>query len=463
MNFLKLIEKKEGQVKGFNMGDKVGYALGDVGCGMFFQLVTTYLMLFYTDILGISAIAVGTLFIIARVWDAINDPIMGVIVDRNKHTAHGKFKPYVVLFGIPMTLVGILCFTLIPGLPENMKLPYAYVTYIAFGMLYTAVNIPYGSLASVMTTDSVERTSLSTFRNIGSIVSGVSVMVLVPKIIFTDGAVTASGFLKVAILFAILCSISFIFTFRLTRERIVYKASNEKRATIGETVKTLFKNRAFIGVTLASFAMTASMFIGTSLNAYLFKEYFKKPELITVAGMATMVPMLLVIPFVGKLVKIFGKKEITVVGTALSMAVYGFIFVAQITDPYVYMALITFAGIGTGIVSAVTWALIGDAIDYQEYISGERNEGIVYSAYSLFRKLAQAISGGVGGFALGWLGYQAGVAEQAESVGLGIKNVVVGANFIGLALSLLAIMFIFNLSKKKLVEVNETLQVNRSL
>lgn len=463
MNFLKLIEKKESQVKGFNMGDKVGYALGDVGCGMFFQLVTTYLMLFYTDILGISAIAVGTLFIIARVWDAINDPIMGVIVDRNKHTTHGKFKPYVVLFGIPMTLVGILCFTLIPGLPENMKLPYAYVTYIAFGMLYTAVNIPYGSLASVMTTDAVERTSLSTFRNIGSIVSGVSVMVLVPKIIFTDGAVTASGFLKVAILFAILCSISFMFTFRLTRERIVYKASNEKRATIGETVKTLFKNRAFIGVTLASFAMTASMFIGTSLNAYLFKEYFKKPELITVAGMATMVPMLLVIPFVGKLVKVFGKKEITVAGTALSMAVYGFIFVAQITDPYVYMALITFAGIGTGIVSAVTWALIGDAIDYQEYISGERNEGIVYSAYSLFRKLAQAISGGVGGFALGWLGYQAGVAEQAESVGLGIKNVVVGANFIGLGLSLLAIMFIFNLSKKKLVEVNETLQVNRSL
>lgn len=461
MSVLSLIEKKEDQVKGFNMGDKIGYALGDIGCGMFFQLVTTYLMLFYTDILGISAMSVGTLFIVARVWDAINDPIMGVIVDKNNHTNHGKFRPYLILFGIPMTISGILCFTFLPSLPESMKLPYAYITYIAFGMLYTAVNIPYGSLASVMTTDPIERTSLSTFRNIGSMVGGVAVMVLVPKIIFTDGAVTAKGFLLCAIVFSIICSMSFVFTFRHTRERIQFRKTNEEKVTLVQTVKTLFKNRAFMGVTLASFALTAAMFIGTSLNAYLFKEYFKKPELITLAGMAGMIPMLLVIPFVGKLVKKFGKKEISVAGTALSMIVYGILFVSPIANPYIYIALTMIAGIGTGIVSAVTWALIADAIDYQEYISGERNEGIVYSSFSLFRKLAQAISGGVGGFALGILGYEAGAIEQSAKVGVGIKNIMCGSYFIGLVLSLLAIMFIFNLSKNKIIEVNESLNAMR--
>ncbi|MGG7178433.1 MFS transporter [Clostridium paraputrificum] len=461
MSFLNLFEKKENQVKGFNMGDKIGYALGDVGCGMIFQLITTYLMLFYTDILGISPAAVGTLFVVARIWDAINDPIMGLIVDRNNHTKFGKFRPYLILFGIPMTIAGILCFTFIPSIPQSMKVPYAYVTYIIFGMLYTAVNIPYGSLSSVMTSDPVERTSLSTFRNIGSLISGVAVMVLVPNIIFTDGVVTARGFLICAIIFAIICSISFIFTFRLTRERIHFKKSTEEKVTLSQTVKTLLKNRAFIGVTLASFALSAAMFTGMSLNTYLFKEYFHKPELITLAGMAGMIPMLFVMPLVGSLVKKFGKKEVSIVGTVLATVVYGILWILPITNPYVFISLTMIGGIGTGIVSVLTWALVADAIDYQEYISGERSEGLVYSSYSLFRKLAQAIAGGVGGFALGILGYEAGVTEQAVEVGIGIKNIMCGAYFVGLGLSLVALLFIFNLSKKKLAEVNESLKTMR--
>lgn len=202
---LDLISKKEEQVKSFNMGDKIGYAFGDFGCATFFAFVSSYLMVFYTDVLGISAAAVGTLFIVARFWDAINDPIMGVLLDKAEATRHGKFRPYVVRFGVPMVIVGILAFTAIPGLPDNMKLPYAYVTYILYGMLYTAVNIPYGSLASVMTNDSDERTALSTFRNLGSMLANVLVMILVPKIIFNaQGEVTAEGFITCAVILAII-------------------------------------------------------------------------------------------------------------------------------------------------------------------------------------------------------------------------------------------------------------------
>lgn len=454
---LNLINKKEKQVKEFNMGDKIGYALGDVGCGTFFQFVTTYLMVFYTDVLGISAAAVGTLFIVARIWDAINDPIMGVIVDKTGTSEYGKFRPYLIRFGIPMLLVGILVFTKIPGLPENMKLPYAYITYILFGMLYTAVNIPYGSLSSVMTRNPEERTALSTFRSIGGMISGIIVMLFVPGLIYKDNVATANGFLKCAILFAIICSICFVYTFRLTRERIVTEKNSENKSNVKNSLKTLLKNRAFVGISLSSFAMCASMFITIGLNAYLFKEYFKNTNLIAVSGMASMLPALIVLPFIGKLVKKFGKKEVACAGTLLSALVYGFLFISPITNPYVYIGFTMTAGIGNGIVSALTWALIADAIDYQEYISGERNEGTVYSTYSLFRKLSQAISGGIGGFALGLLGYEAGAVQQAESVGVGIKNIICGTNFVGLTISLLSLMFIFNLSKKKVEEVNETL------
>lgn len=459
MDILNIIDRKESKTKEFNMGDKIGYALGDLGCGAFFLFVSSYLMLFYTDVLGISAAAVGTLFIVARVWDAVNDPIMGVIVDKNTHTEHGKFRPYIVKYGIPMTIVGVLTFTAIPGLPDNMKLPYAYVTYIAFGMLYTAVNIPYGSLASVMTSDSNERTALSTFRNLGTIFANLLVMLLVPKIIFTNEQVTAAGFIKCAIIFAIISSISYMLTFRLTTERVVHKSNNTngKKAGMLSTLKTLAKNRAFVGITLASFTMIAAMFIGSSLNAYLFKEYFNNAKLVSLAGLATIIPMFLVIPFVGKIVSVFGKKEAAAGGTAFSMIIYFILFISPIKNPYVYIGLTMLAGLGTGLVNTLIWALVGDAIDYQEYLSGERNEGTVYSSYSLCRKLAQAISGGVGGFALSFLGYQSGAAVQAESVGVGIKNIICGANAIGLALTFLAFLFVYNLSKKRLAEVNEEL------
>lgn len=463
MDILNIIDRKENKTKEFNMGDKIGYALGDLGCGAFFLFVSSYLMLFYTDVLGISAAAVGTLFIVARVWDAVNDPIMGVIVDKNTHTEHGKFRPYIVKYGIPMTIVGVLTFTAIPGLPDNMKLPYAYVTYIAFGMLYTAVNIPYGSLASVMTSDSNERTALSTFRNLGTIFANLLVMLLVPKIIFTNEQVTAAGFIKCAIIFAIISSISYMLTFRLTTERVVHKSNNTngKKAGMLSTLKTLAKNRAFVGITLASFTMIAAMFIGSSLNAYLFKEYFNNAKLVSLAGLATIIPMFLVIPFVGKIVSVFGKKEAAAGGTAFSMIIYFILFISPIKNPYVYIGLTMLAGLGTGLVNTLIWALVGDAIDYQEYLSGERNEGTVYSSYSLCRKLAQAISGGVGGFALSFLGYQSGAAVQAESVGVGIKNIICGANAIGLALTFVAFLFVYNLSKKRLAEVNEELAKTR--
>ena len=443
------------------MGDKIGYALGDFGCAAFFAFVSSYLMVFYTDVLGISAAAVGTLFIVARIWDAINDPIMGALVDKVGTSKHGKFRPYVVKFGLPMVVVGILAFTAIPSLPESMKLPYAYVTYILFGMLYTAVNIPYGSLASVMSNDPDERTSLSTFRNIGSIGANLLVMLIVPKVIFNaQGAVTAEGFMTCAVVLAVISSISFFLNFRLTRERIIHKVNKNKK-NIGQTLKGLVKNRAFIGVALASFTMMAGMLTVSALNVFLFKDYFKAPKLTALGGMIGMLASFVIIPFAGVIVKKLGKKETSVLGALISSVTYvGMLFIPNLTAP-VYIVLSFVAGLGTGLINTIIWALVGDAIDYQEYITGERNEGTVYSSYSLARKLAQAISGGIGGFALSILGYESGVVEQSASVGVGIKNIAIGGAAIGYILTALILIFVYNLSKKKVAEMNKVLEERR--
>ena len=342
-----------------------------------------------------------------------------------------------------------------------MKLPYAYVTYILFGMLYTAVNIPYGSLASVMSNDPDERTALSTFRNIGSIGANLLVMFFVPKVIFNaQGAVTAEGFMTCAVVLAVISSISFFLNFRLTRERIIHKVNKNKK-NIGQTLKGLVKNRAFIGVALASFTMMAGMLTVSALNVFLFKDYFKAPKLTALGGMIGMLASFVIIPFAGVIVKKLGKKETSVLGALISSVTYvGMLFIPNLTAP-VYIVLSFVAGLGTGLINTIIWALVGDAIDYQEYITGERNEGTVYSSYSLARKLAQAISGGIGGFALSILGYQSGVVEQSASVGVGIKNIAIGGAAIGYILTSLILIFIYNLSKKKVAEMNKVLEERR--
>ena len=452
-------------VKPFGNSDRYGYMLGDLGNSLLFNLIGSYLLVFYTDVLGIGAAAVGTLMVVARIWDAVNDPMMGVLVDRGKPNKNGKFRPYLIKAAIPVGLMAILCFTAIPGMSDSFKLPYAYITYIGFGMAYTAINIPYGSLASVMTSDPVERTSLSTFRSVGAIVANVILMALAPKLVFAaDGGASASGFLKAAIIFAVISNICYFFAFKMTTERIQHNVSDDSKEKVSliKSISMMFKNRALIGIMVASFGLLLAMFLPQSLNAYLYKDYFGNAGLLGIASMVTMIPSFLVIPFGGKLVAKYGKKEVSIAGLAIATIGYGLLFFLPITNAYMFMALNFFAGIGTGLINLLIWALVGDAIDYQEYITGKREEGIVYAAYSLVRKLSQAVVGGISGFALGIIGYQSGASQQTAEVANGIKNIVTAVPFFAIIVGLLAMIFIYNLNKSKLEEVNTELKLRRS-
>ena len=456
---------KVDSMKPFGMSDRIGYMFGDLGNGLLFGFISSYLMLFYTDVFGISAAAVGTMMIVSRVWDAINDPMMGVIADKRKPGKSGKFRPFILWGSIPLAIFAILTFTSMPGLSENLKLVYAYVTYIGFGMSYTAVNIPYGSLSSVMTSDPIERTSLSTFRTIGSMAANLIAMVLTPILIFNaEGGVSAEGFMKAAIIYAIISTVCCFLTYRLTTERIIHDASKEaKGPKIGilGSVKMLAKNRPLIGIMMASFGMLLAMMLPMSLNSYLFKDYFKNPSLITLVGLVGVISSFLIMPFTGKFVAKYGKKETASSTLILSVVAYVVLFLVPITNPYVYMAIYFVSSLGAGFFNILTWALVGDAIDYQEYLTGKREEGIVYASYSLVRKLVQAVIGGLGGFALAFIGYQSGAASQTPEVANGIMKIITGIPLVGYIIAFVSLVFIYDLSKSKLEEMYAEIEKRR--
>ncbi|WP_286317066.1 MFS transporter [Romboutsia ilealis] len=452
------------QVKPFGMQDKVGYMLGDVGSCLLFNFIGSYLLVFYTDVFGISAAAVGTLMAVSRVWDAINDPMMGVIVDKRKPGKDGKFKPYLKYMGIPLGIFTILTFLVIPNMPQGMKLPYAYITYIGFGMAYTAINIPYGSLASVMTNDPVQRTELSTWRNISSIFAMIPLMVLTPKLVFdASNAVSPKGFLIAAVLYVIIANIGYRLCYKMTTERIINEVNEDApKISLGETLKTLGKNKALIGLILSSLGTLTAMFLPNALNAYLFKDYFQAPGLLSLAGLLPMVGTFLAIPVTGKLVAKFGKKNIAIYSGIVSIVAYVVLVFFPTKNPMLYIALITVSGFGTALYGMIVWALVGDVIDYQEYLSGKREEGIVYATYSLSRKLVQAIVGSIGGFALAAIGYQSGAATQAPEVAESIRTIITVVPLIGFIFGVVCIKFVYNLSNKKLNEVNEELRRRRA-
>ena len=434
------------KVKPFGMQDKVGYMLGDVGSCLLFNFIGSYLLVFYTDVFGISAAAVGTLMAVSRVWDAINDPMMGVIVDKRKRTKDGKFRPYLKYMGIPLGIFTILTFLVIPNMPQGMKLPYAYITYIGFGMAYTAINIPYGSLASVMTNDPVQRTELSTWRNISSIFAMIPLMVLTPKLVFdASDAVSPKGFLIAAVLYVIIANIGYRLCYKMTTERIINEVKEDApKESLGETLKTLGKNKALIGLILSSLGTLTAMFLPNALNAYLFKDYFQAPGLLSLAGLLPMVGTFLAIPVTGKLVAKFGKKNIAIYSGIVSIAAYVVLVLFPTKNPMLYIALITVSGFGTALYGMIVWALVGDVIDYQEYLSGKREEGIVYATYSLSRKLVQAIVGSIGGFALAAIGYQSGAATQAPEVAESIRTIITVVPLIGFIFGTVCLKFVYN-------------------
>ncbi|MCH5198764.1 MAG: MFS transporter [Oscillospiraceae bacterium] len=458
--------------------EALGYMFGDLGNLLNLTFVSTYLKVFYTDCFlpghNVSAARISTdltvLFLVIRFWDAINDPLWGLLVDRRRPSKNGKFRPYTRSLAFPLAASVVLCFLNIHLFVNSyaLLLAFAYVTYCIYGMMYTGMNIPYGSLASAITDDPDSRTLLSTTRSIGGGVGGAAVTLVAQKLIYDDKTtLNPHKTFIAAVILASFAAVSYILCFYTTKERVQY-SPEKKKLDLKLTYGTLFKSRPFLTVTGAGLMISGLLQFG-SFNQYLTKNYFGNSDLSLWITISTYAPMVALILFMPKIAKKFGKKEITTVGLALATAASLILSLIGPRDslrenpmPFI---LCNF-GIGTGysFLSILTWAIVADVIDYQEKETGIKNESAIYAVYTFARKVGQTIADS-GGLQLLYkyakydpdsatvVGYIPGVGDRIYKMVSRVMFIAYGITFI---------MFLFYpLNKKKLAELHSELDIIR--
>ena len=449
---------KETYIRPFNIKDKIGYLFGDFGNDFTFILSSSFLLKFYTDVMGVSAGIVGVIMMIARFVDGFTDITMGRICDKSKVTKNGKFKPWILRMCIPVALASFLIYqSSLRDMPMLFKIIWLSITYILWGsFFYTSINIPYGSMASAISRESDDRQSLSTYRTMGSTLAGVIIGAGVPLLAYEtiDGntILIGSKFTAIAGVFSILAIVSYIICYFLVTERVVPNENSErKRSSIPELFKSAFQNRALISIIAASIVMLLAQLTLQSISNYIYPNYYNNATAQSISTFVMMGGMILSAIVAKPLARRYGKAEISIISNLSAAAISVLLFFIRPQNVWVYIALNSISWIGLGIFSMVSWALITDVIDYSELRNGIREDGTIYALYSFARKLGQAASAGLTGLLLSIIGYNQDNAFSS-SVLEGIFNISTLVPAIGFFLLALILWFWYPLHKRKVEE-----------
>lgn len=453
----------------FGIRDKIGYMFGDFGNDFTFIFASSFLMVFYTNVLGIDAKLVGVLFLVSRVVDAFTDIGMGRVVDWMPAGKNGKFRPWLKWVCGPVAIVSFLMYqSALSGAPMTVKVIYMFVTYILWGsVFYTAINIPYGSMASAITDNARERAELSTFRSMGANFASVVIMVVAPMVIYYkdengDQIVSPRNFTIIAGVFAVLAIICYILCYQMTTERVqIEKATNAEVPGLGDTFRALGANKALLSIIPAAIFLLLSSLMVQSMNNYLFAEWFKNTKALSVVGFMGLPTTLILATVTGKISEKFGKKEAGATGLLFTGIIFLLLFLFKIRNPWVYVGITFIANFGMYYFNMVIWAYITDVIDYQEVQTQSREDGTVYGVYSFARKIGQALAGGLSGFALSAIGYVSEPgAVQTDRVREGIYNIA--TVFPGICYIVVALILIFAYPlNRKVVEANGRILAER--
>ena len=438
------------QIRPFGVKDEIGYVFGDMAGSFVNLFVDAYFLIFCTSVLGISAGWMGTLFLVARLWDAINDPIMGSFPDRWMIGKSGdKFKPWIKIFMIPLALSGVLCFLNVPleGIALHAYVAFAYVLY---GMSYTGTSMPFGAMASVVSDDPIQRSKLSRARSIGGTIVGIVGLSIVPVVCFDKQSNILPGrFTLIAVVFGVLSIISYFVLLNLTQERIRQNVEKAEKFNYGKVLKATVHNRPLIGVMVATLGSMLFITGSNQVRSYIFKEYYARTDVMSIISLATIPILVICFPLVPKLVAKFGKKA-TLMAAIISSTLFSVIpVVMEIKNVYVYSALVVLGTIGQTVFTMLIWALVTDCLDYSEWKFHERSDGSMYSLYTFSRKIGSTIASTGVSFGLAAIGFVSGsnVVQTAEAVN-GIYFLVNIIPVVTCALELIGVGLIFNLNKE---------------
>lgn len=463
------LQSEQTITKPFGIKDKVGYLCGDLGNDFMFLFASMYLMIFYTKVWGVSASLVGVLFLVSRCIDAFTDITMGRIVDKAKATEDGKFKPWIKRMSGPVAISSFLMYQYsLAGASMTVKVIVMFVTYILWGSIfYTSINIPYGSMASAITDRPDERASLSTWRSLGATFASVIIGAIVPQVIYyadANGNQLVSGpkFTLIAGIFSIFALVCYIVCYKLTTERVKLEPAQKESASLAETFKTVVSNRALLSIIAAAIVLLLSSFMSQTMNTYLFADYFKDINALSMLNMIGLPINLMLAAVVVKISAKIGKKEFSAMGMFLAGAGYILIYFLKLDSSWAFLGYYTVITLGVAIFNMLIWAKITDVIDYNEVKFGERNDGIIYGVYSFSRKIGQALAGGLGGFALTFVGYNSLAASQTTEVVNGIYNL--STLFPGVCYLIVGLIltFAYPLSKKVVEENSRILNEKRA-
>lgn len=436
-------------LKPFGFTDKLGYAMGDFGCNMSFAFISNYMITFFVICMKMDPILVGILIFIGKVFDAINDPIIGGLVDSSKPGKDGKFKTWIKWASIPLLICSILMFIYVPNAPSAVKIAMCLGLYCLWSVAYTSVNVPYGSMQSVITKDPTERSQLSTWRSIGAMLAQAPVMVLMPLIIFDDNDnPIGSRFIYCVAAMGVLGWVGFLLCRKMTTERIEPSAQKPEKFNYVQTIKSFFKNRNILAVTIASFAQMAFLMSVTNTMQYVFMCYFKNTKLISVATVLTGIPVGFGIILLRPAIKRFSKKQLCSYPFILSIIGSAVATVFRFSNPFVWMIFMGLTVMGTSFFTVLIWALVTDCIDYQEKQSGRREESSIYATYSFFRKVAQGACSLLVTIVLKLAAYNSELDASAQAQGVPERLYTLTGlmPLIGAVIAFLSMYFLYNLS-----------------
>ena len=459
------------ELRKFGMLDKLSYAAGDFGCNMSFALKGT-LTTYWTQFMGVNQMGMAGLLLLVQIWDAINDPVIGSMVDADRrHYKRNKFLAYINVGAIGLTVAGACCFLPFPGMPELVKTIMFVAGYVIWDAFYTVANVPYGSMMSLITDDPVQRSQLSTFRSAGSMIANLVTGSLLPVLIY-DASNTLLGerVFWIALIMGGIGLLFFQFMIRTTVIRVDTEVKTGEEMPKFNVVKAMgafIRNRAAVGASLAGMSGFIGMYGAQTAVTVMFQSYFKNARISGVVGMLSMFGVFIFMPFATTITKKIGKKEGCTIGAVVACLAYVLMFALPITPDGKGMALYVLcqviAMIGNGYSSCVTWALIADAIDYEEWKLGTRNEGTTYALYSFFRKVAQGLGPSLGLVAATAVGYNAILGpDQPAQIATNLRYLVPGMYLVGTVLGLIAYGLIYNVDRKTLNQMNVDLEARHA-
>ena len=457
---------KTNTIRPFGWQDKLGYAMGDMGCGFSFQLVSSFMQLFYLQFIGIDPADYAVIILISKAFDAVNDVVIGNLVDTKRLGKKSKYMPWIIAGGLILLVFNAMIFAPITSLSYAGKYAWCLISYCLWSIAYTMVNVPYGSLHSVITDKPNERTALSTFRSIGAALPAIVIMIVLPNIVYnkvenpvtgiTEEILKGETLLPVALVMSVVAFATLFGTTKLVKERVKREdtgANATGMKAIFSAVRSFFTNRAMVGATIATVASVALFNSTMSLNNMVFQYFFKDTSKVGMAMIGSYAPMVIFMAFIGKLTAKYGKKNV-IVSAMLIGAVSGIVSIfvpmsGDMTGMLIYIVCLMGLNLGNTVFQISVWAIVADCIEVSYRKTGKSEEGSLYALYSFFRKLAQGIGQAVVSWGLIAIGFIEGEgAVQAADFGDKVKSLYFIVLAAGSLIAFLSMKFIYNISKE---------------